>query len=208
MNQKILLTGILLFGFLIALPVNADTSTMYPTIKGNTIHDTAINNAFATLHAFPGITTTLFDPKQETDFTIPDTTPPASIISLTNRTPTCGSITWVFKKPVDTDYNGLFVLKNGVFFHNLSSTAKNDFWTGLSENTSYTFSSQTFDANGNLNRTFVNSTVSTNSSCFPLKTWPKVMFTFDDANITQYTNAYPILSQYNYTGTVTSLQEL
>jgi peptidoglycan/xylan/chitin deacetylase (PgdA/CDA1 family) len=180
MNPKILLTGILLFSLLIVLTVSADAPIVYPTVEGNASHDTATNNTYA----------------------IPDTTPPASITSLYNTTPTCSSITWMFTKPVDMDYNGLYVLKNGVFFHNLSRTATYDFWTGLTANTSYTFSSQTFDSYGNLNRTLVNSTVSTNTSCFPLRTWPKVMFTFDDGNITQFTNAYPILSQYNYTGTV------
>jgi peptidoglycan/xylan/chitin deacetylase (PgdA/CDA1 family) len=201
MNPKILLTGILFGVLLIVLPVSAGISTGYPTEGGNAIHDTATNNTYADLTTASKTTVTEFDPKQVIDYSITDTTPPASITFLSNSTPTCGSITWLFTKPVDRDYNGLYVLKNGVFFHNLSSTATNDFWTGLSADTSYTFSSQTFDSHGNLNTTFVNSTVSTNTSCFPLKPWPKVMFTFDDGNITQYSNAYPILSQYNYTGT-------
>lgn len=60
MNPKILLTGILLVGVLIALTVSAYTSTVYPIVEGNAIHETAINIIYATPHAAAGTTATEF----------------------------------------------------------------------------------------------------------------------------------------------------
>jgi PKD repeat protein len=95
----------------------------------------------------------------------PDTTPPASITGLANTT-TCNSINWSWANPTDVDYNGLMVWKNDTFLHNLSAATTNDLWLNLTELTSYTFSSKTFDATNNINATFVNRT-SITSKCPP-----------------------------------------
>jgi hypothetical protein len=104
-------------------------------------------------------------PRITIGYHLPDTTPPASITGLANITD-CNSINWTFNKPGDVDYNGLMVWKNGTFLHNLSAAATNDLWLNLTELTSYTFSSKTFDALNNINTTFVNRT-SITAKCPP-----------------------------------------
>jgi len=89
-----------------------------------------------------------------------DFVPVSSITNLTNST-TCSSINWNWTNPTDANYNGVMIYQNGVFQYNLTPSFTNDFWSSLSMNTLYNFSSMTFDTNGITNGTFVNMSAQT-----------------------------------------------
>jgi len=88
----------------------------------------------------------------------PDTTPPASITNLSNSTATCQEINWSWTNPVDADFNHTYVLKDNVFYNNLSNTTTFSLWQNLTGGQNYTFSSKTVDTTGNMNETWVNMT--------------------------------------------------
>ena len=94
----------------------------------------------------------------------PDTTPPASITSLTNIT-TCQNITWQWTNPTDIDFDVVQIYQDNTFLHNV--TGNTDFWDPLSESTAYTFSSHTCDTTGNCNTTWVNLTSTTDTCPVP-----------------------------------------
>ena len=93
--------------------------------------------------------------------TVTDTTPPASITNLANSSVTSSQINWTWTKPTDADFNHTYVLKDNVFYANLSNTTSYSLWTGLTEATSYTISTKTVDITGNMNVTWVNQTATT-----------------------------------------------
>lgn len=97
-----------------------------------------------------------------------DTTPPASITSLTNET-TCNGINWTWTIPGDADYGGVMVYKNGVFVHNATGGTGST-WGGLDELTEYTISTHTYDTSGNVNQAWVNLTTTTTSCTTPTPT--------------------------------------
>lgn len=99
------------------------------------------------------------------DYNPADITPPASITNLANST-TCNSINWTWTNPADADFNHTYILKNNVFYANLTNTTTHSLWTSLSELTDYTFSSKTCDITGNCNATWVNQTAKT-GDCTP-----------------------------------------
>jgi PKD repeat protein len=94
------------------------------------------------------------------EYTLPDTTPPASITNLANVT-TCNSINWTWTNPTDGDFNHTVIYQNNTFLHNVTNTTTFDLWESLAELTEYIFSSKTCDLTGNCNTTFVNQTVNT-----------------------------------------------
>ena len=92
----------------------------------------------------------------EIDYT-GDTTPPDSITELTNTTATnCSSINWTWTNPTDADFNHTYVLKNNVWYDNLSNTTTYSLWTGLTASTLYEIATHTVDLTGNMNTTWVN----------------------------------------------------
>jgi hypothetical protein len=85
-----------------------------------------------------------------------DTTPPASITSLTNTT---GNFwhNWTWTNPVDADFNHTMIYLNNVFTTNVSNTTEFYNYTVSAHNTS-TISTHTVDITGNINTTWVNHT--------------------------------------------------
>jgi len=90
----------------------------------------------------------------ETRYVSVDTTPPASIIGLTNTT---GNFwhNWTWTNPVDTDFNHTMIYINGSFKTNTSNKYYN--LTANAHNQS-TISTHTVDIVGNVNSTWVNHT--------------------------------------------------
>jgi hypothetical protein len=109
----------------------------------------------------------------------PDTTPPASITNLANVT-TCNSVNFTWTNPADADFNGTMNWFNGAAQSNLTKTDTFKLFSGLAENTAYTFSTKTFDTTGNVNTTFVNLT-STTSTC-PLAPVASFVITLTDTS--------------------------
>lgn len=98
-----------------------------------------------------------------------DTTPPTSITGLTNTTG-CSWIKWDWTNPTDSDFNHTHILKDNVFYTNLSNATTSSNWTSLSQLTEYTFSSHTCDITGNCNTTWVNGTSTTPACTTPTPT--------------------------------------
>ena len=128
------------------------------------------------------------------EYTVPDTTPPANITSLTNTSVSCSQLFFNWTNPTDADYGGLMVWRNNVALTNLSSTDTGVSWTGLPESTDITFSSKTFDTTGNINATFVNMTKHTDACAvapveFPDWDWcadQDIFFRNDSSDIAGY----------------------
>ena len=98
-------------------------------------------------------------------YSLPDTTPPASITNLANSTATCEQITWNWTNPTDVDFNGTqYSLTGFAGTTNLTNSSTFLLAGGLTGGTPYTFSTRTFDITGNLNATYVNGTA-TPTSC-------------------------------------------
>jgi hypothetical protein len=133
----------------------------------------------------PAITITFTPPVGD------DTIPPASITNLANVT-TCNSVNFTWTNPADADFNGTMNWFNGAAQTNLTKTDTFKLFSGLAENTAYTFSTKTFDTTGNVNTTFVNLT-STTPAC-PLAPVASFVITLTDTS----TNT-PISWQWNAT---------
>jgi PKD repeat protein len=103
---------------------------------------------------------TTYDPYLQIEYTVPDTTPPASITNLANTT-TCNSVDFSWTNPVDADYYALQTYLNGTISNLLGVEYTNWTYPGLAENTEYTFSTKTRDVTGNYNLTWVNQTAIT-----------------------------------------------
>jgi PKD repeat protein len=119
--------------------------------------------------------------------TAPDTTAPRSITGLSNGTVTDATITWQWTNPTDIDFYQVVQYKDGVLYYNSSNTTTAITWTGLTNNTAYTFSSHTIDVSGNMNATWVNATATTNN--FPTPPTP----TTPASGMTMITQALSIL---------------
>lgn len=120
-----------------------------------------------------------------------DTTPPSSITGLTNSTATCQQVLFNWTNPPESDFNHTYVLKDNVFFTNVSNASHSVTFTGLTGGTPVTFSSKTVDISGNMNGTFQNMTA-TPTACIS----PTANFT---ANVTSACVGDPI--QFNDTST-------
>jgi hypothetical protein len=135
-----------------------------------------------------------YPPYLTIEYTVPDTTPPSSITSLTNTSVSCSQLFFNWTNPTDADYGGLMIWRNNVALTNLSSTDTGVSWTGLPESTDITFSSKTFDTTGNINATFVNMTKHTDACAvapveFPDWDWcadQDIFFRNDSSDIAGY----------------------
>ena len=87
-----------------------------------------------------------------------DSVPPYSILNL-QSTAGITWINWTWTKPTDPDFNHTEIYFNGTFRNNTSAEFFNE--TDLKPDTSYTLGTRTVDNSGNMNQTWVNSTVKT-----------------------------------------------
>lgn len=94
-----------------------------------------------------------------------DLVPPSSITNLQSTKGT-NWINWTWTNPRDTDFNHAEVYLNNIFQTNTSTEYFNA--TGLQPETDYTISTRTVDRNGNVNETWVNSTVTTEVPILPV----------------------------------------
>jgi hypothetical protein len=106
----------------------------------------------------------------EVTYTLPDTTPPSSITNLVNNTTTCQQINWTWTNPINADFNHTYILKDNVFYGNVSNTTTHSLWTGLVGGQAYTFSSKTVDLTGNMNTSWVNMTATAGICATPTPT--------------------------------------
>ena len=121
----------------------------------------------------------------------PDTTPPDSITELTNTTATnCSSINWTWTNPTDADFNHTYVMRNNVFYDNLSNTTTYSLWTGLTASTLYEIATHTVDITGNMNTTWVNASY-TLPACgvAPVSAFSANNLTICQGTDTQFTDA-------------------
>lgn len=107
--------------------------------------------AFRTKEYYYNSTTWYID----VNYSIADTTPPASITNLQNTT-TYYSINWTWTNPSDSDFNYTMIYINGSFITNTSNVYYLN--ASLSTSTQYTISTHTVDTSGNINSTWVNQT--------------------------------------------------
>jgi len=93
--------------------------------------------------------------------TITVTNPITPLQSVSDIQSSNGStwINWTWKNPIDTNFNHTEIYLNGTFQSNTS--AENFNATDLQPETIYTLSTRTADNNGNVNKTWVNSTART-----------------------------------------------
>jgi hypothetical protein len=145
----------------------ADTLTCYNGNKTTTT--TIINNGISAGQDMSQIRNTLIDAIIATGYygSCLDTTAPGSITGLSNGTVTNNTILWQWTNPTDTDFYQVIQYKNGTLYYNSSNTTTAITWTGLTNNTAYTFSSHTIDLSGNMNSTWVNATATTNKLATP-----------------------------------------
>jgi len=90
---------------------------------------------------------------------VTDGTPPAYVTNLSESTVGRYYITWNWTNPTDSDFNHTEVWLDSTFKTNTSSTSYNA--TSLIPNTEYTIQLRTVDTSGNINSTWVESTVRT-----------------------------------------------
>ncbi len=92
----------------------------------------------------------------------PDTEPPMSISELQSYAGLTW-INWTWVNPEDEDFSHTMVYLDGNFVSNVGETCFNA--TLLEQGSTHTISTRTVDFNGNINATWVNSTVTTASNC-------------------------------------------
>ena len=85
---------------------------------------------------------------------------PLSITNLQNTTPTTTAVNFSWSNP-DPNITYIQIWKNNVYQYNISAPINYDNWTGLSSQTSYTFSARTFNDSIYINTTWVNTTITT-----------------------------------------------
>jgi len=95
----------------------------------------------------------------EVDYTVTDTTPPASVTNLQNQSSGTSWIYWTWTNPIDSDFNSSIVYINNINLANTTNSYYNA--TGLSCGTSYTIKIYTKDNTGNVNTTNVTNTAAT-----------------------------------------------
>jgi len=124
-------------------------------VSGTIVEGNGNNQAFIKFYPW----TTAGQTKDEMltiTYTTPDTTPPASITNLANNTATCTAINWNWTNPVNADFNHTYIMKDTVWYANVSNTTSYSNWTGLTGGQTYTISTKTYDTSGNSNLTWVN----------------------------------------------------
>ena len=142
---------------------------------------------------------TEFDPFIEITYTLPDTTPPASITDLTNVT-TCQNITFEWTNPTDEDFGGIHNWLNDAEQEDIDNVTTSILFEDLEESTEYTFSTKTFDILGNTNTTWVNLTSTTDACTAPTPTpTPSLFVVSFIANTT--CGSIPLPVQFNDTTT-------
>jgi hypothetical protein len=94
----------------------------------------------------------------DTGQTLPDTTPPATVTNLDNRSAGTSWIYWNWTNPADSDFNHTEVWLNGTFKQNVSSPTNYYNATSLNSNTTYRIETRTADNSGNINTSWVNDT--------------------------------------------------
>jgi hypothetical protein len=88
-----------------------------------------------------------------------DTTPPASVTNLANKSSGYTWIYWNWTNPADADFDSSIIFIDSVNVANTSNNYYNA--TGLDDNTEYTITLWTKDITGNVNNTDVNSSAMT-----------------------------------------------
>ncbi len=99
--------------------------------------------------------------KNHTAWTKKDTTKPASISSLTNKSYATSYIKWTWKDPKDADFSRVMVYIDGAFKKNVTKGTMYYNATGFTRNTLHRISTHTVDTSGNVNTTWVNHTART-----------------------------------------------
>jgi len=118
-----------------------------------------------------------------------DTTPPASLSGFANTT-SCSGTNISFSKPGDADYNGFEVWWNNVAESNQTNATTWYNKSGLSESTTYTLSTKTFDLTGNVNGTFQNYSITTGAcGTAPVAAFSASNTTMCAGNVTRFTDA-------------------
>ncbi len=87
---------------------------------------------------------------------VTDTTPPASVTSLTNVTYNETFINWTWTDPTDFDFDHVEVWIDSIFIVNVSNGTQFYNATGLIPNTQHNISTRTVDIRSNINQTWVN----------------------------------------------------
>ena len=119
----------------------------------------------------------------------PDNLPPSSITNLQSTKSTTW-IKWTWQNPKDSDFKHTEVYLNGAYQTATSAEYFNA--TGLEPETSYTIGTRTVDINGNVNKTWVNQTVTTEKVIVPEIKYPVAKFT------TNVSEGYaPLTVQFN-----------
>jgi len=94
----------------------------------------------------------------------PAPTPPGSITALQNSTYAQTYINWTWTDPADAEFSKVMIYLNGTFQTNVTKGVQFYNATGLAIDTAYNLSTQTVDASGNINQTWINHTARTASS--------------------------------------------
>jgi PKD repeat protein len=103
----------------------------------------------------------------------PDNLPPSSITNLQSTKSTTW-IKWTWQNPKDSDFKHTEVYLNGAYQTATSAEYFNA--TGLEPETSYTIGTRTVDINGNVNKAWVNQTVTTEKVIVPEIKYPVAKF--------------------------------
>lgn len=100
------------------------------------------------------------------------TTAPGSVTNLNGSYVNCTAINFSWTNPTAADFNGTMNWLNNVQQTNLSNTTTSKLFSGLTQNTAYTFSTKTFNnaTPPQLNANFINVTRST-PWCTPISNW-------------------------------------
>ncbi len=101
--------------------------------------------------------------KNNTSRTKPDIVPPMNVSNLKNITYARNYINWTWKDPKDIDFKKVMVVIDSKFKRNVSKGKMYFNATNFAPNTSHTISTWTVDMNGNINKTWTNSSAWTAS---------------------------------------------
>lgn len=137
----------------------------------------------------------------EVTYTTSDVTPPASVTGLTNGTfSACNSTVINWTNPSDADFSHTHIWKDGVIDTEIPNSSHSLTWSGLFGNTTHILSTATVDTSGNVNTTLTNVTFTT--PLCAIKSYPKIVLTFDDGYENNLLAAQPILANRGYNATV------
>jgi len=117
-----------------------------------------------------------------------DTTPPASLSGFANIT-SCSGTNISFEKPTDADYDGFMAWWDNVAESNQTNATTWYNKSGLTESTTYTLSTKTFDLSGNVNATFQNYSITTGAcGVAPVAAFSASNTTMCVGNVTRFTD--------------------